>query len=77
MRPALADDQCVPPQSPRPPCCADPGRNIYGRTKESTGCCITKTTTLIIIATHPASVSTANCVTEVEKMADYLISMQM
>ena len=41
------------------------------------GCVITKTGQCVIIAVFESPISPSDCVCEVEKLADYLISMQM
>ena len=41
------------------------------------GCLVTKTTKTLIIAVYESPISATDCVVEVERFADYFISMQL
>eukprot|EP00038_Savillea_parva_P000553 m.96902 g.96902 ORF g.96902 m.96902 type:complete len:131 (-) comp10189_c0_seq1:209-601(-) len=53
----------------------DPGRNVYAK-QGATGLCVCKSTAALIIATYVSPMSFEGCIGTVEKVADYLISMQ-
>ena len=57
----------------------DHGRNIFGKGigGAGSGCCITKTTTAVIVSTYKTPISAPDCVMETERVADYFISMQL
>eukprot|EP00039_Didymoeca_costata_P031102 m.33128 g.33128 ORF g.33128 m.33128 type:complete len:130 (+) comp8492_c0_seq2:89-478(+) len=52
------------------------GRNVFGSAKTG-GVCVTKTSTALVIATYETPMSFQACICDVEKFADYLISMQL
>eukprot|EP00055_Hartaetosiga_balthica_P010465 m.44621 g.44621 ORF g.44621 m.44621 type:complete len:130 (+) comp7181_c2_seq2:141-530(+) len=54
----------------------DPGHSIVAKSK-SGGCVISKTSKSVIIGTFKNPISVSQCVCEVEKLVDYLVSMQL
>lgn len=55
----------------------DPGNSIYAATGTTGGVCILKTTRTVVIATYKAPLSFHDCITEVSKLAEYLVSHQL
>eukprot|EP00051_Salpingoeca_urceolata_P034270 m.24341 g.24341 ORF g.24341 m.24341 type:complete len:130 (+) comp7453_c0_seq2:130-519(+) len=54
----------------------DEGRSIFAADGPY-GCCLVKSTKTVIVATHQPPISPSNCICEVEKVADWFVSMQM
>eukprot|EP00049_Salpingoeca_infusionum_P022582 m.7663 g.7663 ORF g.7663 m.7663 type:complete len:130 (-) comp5269_c0_seq2:313-702(-) len=54
----------------------DEHRSLYGKSATS-GCIVIKTSLAVIVAAFDGAISVTDGVCEIEKAADYLISMQM
>ncbi|EGD82132.1 hypothetical protein PTSG_02806 [Salpingoeca rosetta] len=54
----------------------DAGRSIYAKSRTG-GAVVCKTTKAVIIATFENPISATDCVCDVERFADFLVSMQM
>eukprot|EP00056_Hartaetosiga_gracilis_P009568 m.137642 g.137642 ORF g.137642 m.137642 type:complete len:72 (-) comp13149_c0_seq4:1803-2018(-) len=54
----------------------DPGHSIIAKSKLG-GCVISKTSKAIVIGVFKNPISVEQCVCEVERLVDYLISMQL